>query len=353
MAELSAERDGRLGEPSDPLRPLEGRRSAEILVRELDALVVAEGDRLFQGPGEIVVRPGAEIGGQRAGARHGVEPFAGLEPRDLEREILARAVELADPQGLAGKRERGISSYGGSLSGVCGPARGVNAEPSRPLAARHDLALRAPALEAEDGVHLQQPPARGRAAVPGLLVRHAHDLEQAERPRPFGQQPSRVQRDRDAALHVGHARPVAALALPPERPCGRSAQGEDGVVMAEQRDARGARPAQRGVEREPAGRLHELGIEPVALGLQREDAGQPVEGLEVAARRVDVDPRGEVGEQEVELGAGSLVNARSLGRGDRRRGPTTPSGRTMPGARRRPDRPSARRAPRSRPCRRR
>ena len=130
----------------------------------------------------------------------------------------------------------------------------------------------------------EQPPARRRAAVPGLLVRHAHDLEQAERPRPFREQPSRVQRDRDAALHVGHARPVAALAVSTERPCGGSALREDGVVMAEQRDARGARPAQGGVEREPARRLHELGIEPIALGLERENARQPVEGLEVAAR---------------------------------------------------------------------
>ena len=69
VAELRAERDGRLGQPSDALRPLEGRRAAEILVRELDALVVAEGDRLLERPGEIVVRPGAEVGGQRAGAR--------------------------------------------------------------------------------------------------------------------------------------------------------------------------------------------------------------------------------------------------------------------------------------------
>ena len=89
-------------------------------------------------------------------------------------------------------------------------------------------------------------------------------------------------------------------------------------MVAEQRDARSARPAQRGVEREPAGGLHELGLEPVALGLEREHAGQAVESLEVAARRVDVDPRGEVGEQEVELGAGAPVNARGLREGDRR-----------------------------------
>ena len=45
-----AERDGGLGEPSDALRPLEGRWAAEVLVRELDALVVAEGDCLAPAP---------------------------------------------------------------------------------------------------------------------------------------------------------------------------------------------------------------------------------------------------------------------------------------------------------------
>ena len=226
VAELPAERDGGLGEPSDPLRPLQGRRAAEILVRELDALVVAECGRPLERPGEILVRPGAEVGRQGAGARHGVEPLPGLEPRDLEREAPARAVELADPQRLAGERERRIPPFGGRLTCVCGPPRGVNAEPARSLAARHDLAVRAPALEAEDSVHAEQPAARRRAAVPGLLVRHAHDLEQAERPRPLREQPSRVQGDRDAALHVGDARPVAALPLPAERPCGGGARGK-------------------------------------------------------------------------------------------------------------------------------
>ena len=72
-------------------------------------------------------------------------------------------------------------------------------------------------------------------------------------------------------------------------------------MVAEQRDPSSARPAQLGVEREPARRLHELRLEPVALGREREYASQAVESFEVAARGVEVDPRGEVGEQEVEL----------------------------------------------------
>ena len=85
----------------------------------------------------------------------------------------ARAVELADAQRLAGERDGDVATLVGRLPCVCGSPRGVNAEPARALAARHDLAVRAPALEAEDGVHAEQPPARRRPAVPGLLVRHA------------------------------------------------------------------------------------------------------------------------------------------------------------------------------------
>ena len=81
-----------------------------------------------------------------------------------------------------------------------------------------------------------------------------------------------MQRDRDAALHVRDARAVTALPVPAKRPGSRRPHGKDGVVMAEQRNARGARPAERGVEGKPAGRLHELGLEPVALGLERKHA---------------------------------------------------------------------------------
>ncbi len=67
----------------DAVRALERRRAAEILVRKLDAFVLAEVDHALERPAEILVRPGAEIGGQEAGARHGVEALPGLEPRDL------------------------------------------------------------------------------------------------------------------------------------------------------------------------------------------------------------------------------------------------------------------------------
>ena len=63
-----------------------------------------------------------------------------------------------------------------------------------------------------------------------------HDLEQAERARAVGKEPSGVQRDRDAALHVRDARPVAATLVAAERPRSRGAQRKDGVVVAEQRD---------------------------------------------------------------------------------------------------------------------
>ena len=68
----------------------------------------------------------------------------------------------------------------------------------------------------------------------------------------------------------------------------------------------------------PARSLHELGLEPVALGLEREDTRQPVESLEVAAGSVDVDPGGEV-EQEVELGVRAVVYACGFGGGDCRK----------------------------------
>ena len=126
-----------------------------------------------------------------------------------------------------------------------------------------------------------------------------------------------MQRNRDAALHVRHARSIAALPLPPEWARRGGSLCEYGVVVAEQRDACSARPAQRGVERETARGLHELRLEPVALGLEREQASQAVESFEVAARRVEVDPRGEVGEQEVELCPGAPVHARGLLEGDR------------------------------------
>ena len=140
--------------------------------------------------------------------------------------------------------------------------------------------------------------------------------------RPKGRGPSASsravwQRDGHAAFHVRDARPVAATLVPAERPRGSGAEREDGVVVAEQRDLRLARAAQRRVQREPAGRLHELRLEPVALGLEREHAGQPVERFEIAARRVHVHPGGEIAEQEVELGCGPLAHARGLGEGDR------------------------------------
>ncbi len=105
MAELRTERDRGLGQPSDAIRPLERRRAAEILVRKLDALVIAVGEGLLERPGEILVRPGAQVDGERARAGDGVQALAGVQPGDLERELLAPPVKLRDPQRLVRERE--------------------------------------------------------------------------------------------------------------------------------------------------------------------------------------------------------------------------------------------------------
>ena len=180
--------------------------------------------------------------------------------------------------------------------------------------------------------------------------------------RPNGRGPSRqdprcVQRDRHATFHVRDARPVAATLVAAERARSRRAQREHGVVVAEQRHLRLAGAPKLSVQRQTAGRLHELRLEAVALRLEREDAAQPVERLVIAARRVDVDPGGDVAEQQVELCLCALAHTYGLGEGDRgqlgRQAKCWKCYRKRRGARRRPGRPSVRRGRHSRPCRRR
>ena len=122
-----------------------------------------------------------------------------------------------------------------------------------------------------------------------------------------------MRRDGDSALHVGDARPVAAAGVVAERPLGGGAVREDGVVVAEQRHARGALAFERRVQVEPRvlGR-DELGMEAVALERVRHRRREPVERRRVVAGRVDVHPGLQVGEERVELCCRLRVHPPSL-----------------------------------------
>ena len=118
-----------------------------------------------------------------------------------------------------------------------------------------------------------------------------------------------MERDRDAALHVRDAGAEAALLVAPERPGGGGSERIDRVVVAEQRDLRPARAAQPRVQVQATGSGHELRLQPVALAGPGEQARQAVQRVEVAARRVDVDPRREVAEQELDLPGNQVADA--------------------------------------------
>ena len=85
------------------------------------------------------------------------------------------------------------------------------------------------------------------------------ELEPREGTLAGGQQARRVCRHGQAALHVRDAGPDQALALASQRSPRGGAEREDGVVMAEQRDARPPGALQRRVHVQAGGRGHELG----------------------------------------------------------------------------------------------
>ena len=119
--------------------------------------------------------------------------------------------------------------------------------------------------------------------------------------------------DGDAALHVGDAGAVDAPAFSREGAPGGRAQGEDRVVVAQQRHLRAARPFEDGVEVTPAStRPYELRAQAVAFEGPGEDLGEGVEGGHVVRRRVEVDPGLQVGKDGFELARGRSVGAPGL-----------------------------------------
>ena len=213
--------------------------------------MVAVGESLLERPREIVVGPRAEVGRQRAGAGTVLRPSPASRPviwsvrsRRARWSLPMRSASCASA--IAAFRP----SSGASPACAARPVAWIRNQ--RAPLRRDDLAVRAPALQAEDGVHTQQPAARRRAAVSRLLIGDGHDLEQPERPRALGQ--------RRAAWSATATPPfMSATPGPSQRSpsLGRGARrryrGEDGVVVAEQRDLRLPRAAERGVEGSPPG----------------------------------------------------------------------------------------------------
>ena len=289
VADVRAELDRAFRQPADGRTTLQGRRAAEVLDSELDPVVVLEGQGLRERPVEIGLRPGAQVGGQRPGAGHRVQALAGRQPRHLQRQARARAVQPGEANRLAGEGVRGIAPDVRRLARMRRPTGRMDPDPARPLSCGDDLAPRPPALEAEHGIGREQPlPRRG----------HRDDLQQAELPRAARHQARHVGGHGEPALHVGDAGPVAAVAVDAEGSGRRRARREDRVMVAEEADVRAAATLERRVQVEPRLVRHELGVEPVALERLGERAGKRVQQLVVTARRVLVDPVLQVCQEE-------------------------------------------------------
>ena len=215
---------------------------------------------------------------------------------------VARAVERGDARQLARQREHGVAAVLGLGSGVRGAAARDDVEPAAALARRDDRAARAAALHAEARRRIPRaaPASRSaRSAPPRRGRTRARGARTAARPR-------RAARAACAATAIppfmsavpgpSSRSPVAA-----QRPQRGRAEREDGVVVAEQRDARAARALEHGVHVKPRGRRDELGRQPVRRERSRDVACEQVELVDGAARRVLRDPAPDVGEDQLEV----------------------------------------------------
>ena len=120
-----------------------------------------------------------------------------------------------------------------------------------------------------------------------------------ERSRPGSQHSGSVERERDTALHVGDPGSVHATTVVAERALGGRSEREDGVVVAQERDASRPAPLERRVQIEAlSAHRYELGVQAVRLGGVGHDRGERVQLRDGTARRVDVDPRLEVAPAE-------------------------------------------------------
>jgi FAD/FMN-containing dehydrogenase len=133
VPEFAPDRDRGLGERGHPRRPLERGRTAEILVGERDAVVLAEVLHLLERPVEILGRHRPDVACDGGAARNRVEPFAARELRQLERQTVPRLVELREAHGLAAERVHGVAPDVRLDAGVRRPSLRVEPEPARPL----------------------------------------------------------------------------------------------------------------------------------------------------------------------------------------------------------------------------
>src|SRR5215204_2332686 len=100
MAERRPKGDGRTGQGLHGGGPLHRGGVDHLLGPELDSVVLAKISNLLEGPPDIVRRSRAEVACENGAPRNGVKGLAAAKLRDDEGEVLAAAVQRAQPEGL-------------------------------------------------------------------------------------------------------------------------------------------------------------------------------------------------------------------------------------------------------------
>ena len=266
------------------------RPGAAILDLDRDAVVGTAGGQQRQRLVEVGGHAGADVERCPCLARQCVGGVAAGDRGHHRRHLRPAVGQPLDPDDLPGQSADGAAPAGGVRARVGGQAGQVHRPPQGALPRRNQVAVLAGALEHQGGGAVAPILGDGGGSQPRLLVGADQQAQLPERPRPPGEPLHRHHGQHQAALHVGHARAVAAVALAAERPLGHGAEREHRVGMSEQRHRGLPVAGQR--QHHAAGRAVRF-LDPRRRHAQRfQPAGDHLRDLlllRAVGRRVDVD----------------------------------------------------------------